>query len=105
MINLEKVSEGIDYEIVPNVEVEDRWAVQIIRGKYKGLGMVFDDIQINGKTGQLSFALSVIDIVQDDIVNSDNPDIQKFAGDIIEDIIKNGIASGAVQLNGEDSDQ
>lgn len=47
MINLNKVSEGVDYNIVPDMEEED----------------------------------------------------------VLEDIIKNGIARGEIELDGEDSDQ
>lgn len=105
MINLEKVSEGIDYEIVPNVEDEDRWAVEIIRGQYQGKGFIFDEIQIDGQSGNLSFKLTAGDLNTGEYIDTTGEDIQMFAGDVLEDIIKNGIASGAVQLNGEDSDQ
>lgn len=105
MIDLNKVSEGIDYNIVPNTENDDRWAVEILRGDYQATGFIFDKIEFDGTTGQLKFKLTAIDLRSGSALNSDYQDLQLYAGAVLEDIIKNGIASGAVELHGQDSDQ
>lgn len=105
MINLDKVSEGIDYNIVSNTEDDERWAVEIIRGEYQNIGFIYDDIQLDGTTGSLSFKLTAISLRDGTPLDSTNRDLQLYAGDVLEDIIKNGIASGAIELDGKDSDQ
>lgn len=105
MINVEKVSEGIDYRVVPNVDDDDRWAVEIIRGPYSNTGFIYDDVQIDKPSGKLVFKFTAISLRDGTPLDSTNRDLQLYAGDVLEDIIKNGIASGAIELDGKDSDQ
>lgn len=105
MINLDKVSEGIDYNIVSNTKDDERWAVEILRGDYQHIGFIYDDIQLDGTSGSLSFKLTAISLHDGTPLDSTNRDLQLYAGDVLEDIIKNGIASGAIELDGKDSDQ
>lgn len=106
MINLNKVSEGIDYEIVSENSDESKWAVQVLRGNFVGVGFVYDEVSINGERGEISFKLTALDIQTNQPAElEDEEKAQYFAADILEDIIKNGIANGSVVLNGQDKDK
>lgn len=106
MIDLNKVSEGVDYNIVPHTQEEEVWAVEIIRGQYEGLGLIFEDIKFDRT--YLSFKLSTISLEDGSAVEQDEQ-LKTYAGDVIEDIIKNAIANGTIDLSesedGKDSDQ
>ena len=105
MINLDKVSEGVHYELIPNLELEEAWAVQVIRGEYTGLGFLYEDITFDGKTGQMSFRVSGVNLETKEPVEVNETKIEDFAFEILEDIVKNSIASGSIQLVESDSDE
>ena len=105
MIDLNKVSEGVDYNIVPDMEEDHVWAVEILRGDYADTGFIFDQVDLTQETGKVSFKLTAISLRDGSPLDSTNRELQLFAGDVLEDIIKNGIARGEIELDGEDSDQ
>jgi hypothetical protein len=105
MIDLNKVSEGVDYNIVPDMEEDHVWAVEILRGDYADTGFIFDQVDLTQETGKVSFKLTAISLRDGSPLDSTNRELQLFAGDVLEDIIKNGIARGEIELDGKDSDQ
>lgn len=105
MIDLNKVSEGVDYYLVPDMEEDHVWAVEILRGDYADTGFIFDQVDLTQETGKVSFKLTALSLRDGSPLDSTNRELQLFAGDVLEDIIKNGIARGEIELDGEDSDQ
>ena len=105
MIDLNKVSEGVDYNFVPITKTDGKWAVEVLTGDFVNVGFLFDDVQFDKEQHNVTFKLTAISLRDGSPVNSKTPEIQQYAGEILEDIIKNGIANGMVKLDGEDSDQ
>lgn len=103
MINLEKVSEGVHYNLVPNSEDTEAWAVEIIRGEYAGIGFLYDNITIDGKSGQMSFRVSGVDLKDRSHIDTSEEKIEDFAFEVLEDIVKNSIANGSIELTEADS--
>lgn len=92
MINIDKPCEGIDYviESVPEVTNEQAWKVVMINGQYKGVSVIFGNIQYNGVDNKLIYKMT-----------ADNADVEdvhfkEYTGQILEDIIKTHLANGTL---------
>lgn len=104
MIDLDKPLDQLDYKIVPLtiVENEHAWQVQVLTGEYKDINLVFTHIEINGKQGNLKFSLDAVDNENQWVEVT--PDLQDFAFDILQDIVKKGLLDGSVVIYDKDSD-
>ena len=103
MINLNKPLEKVDYTVTPLEFVHDdsAWQVQLLTGDYKGKNLVFTNIEYNGSNQTLRFLLDVLDV--DNNLEPATSDLEDYAFEILEDIIKKGIADGSILLNDQDS--
>ncbi len=107
MINLDKVSEGVDYELIPveYVDNEAAWDVRILRGEFTETVLRFGTIKYDGERDCLTFDFRVVES-PDDELDSSSEDLQEFSGSILEDILERGINEGWVygteKKNGED---
>lgn len=106
MINLNKVSEGIDYKITVSNPEEATWSVEAIRGEYAGTSFVYEDVSVDGQRGEISFRLTATNAETNELVEFDDEEkVQYLAADIVEDIVKNGISNGTVKINGQNENQ
>ena len=107
MINLDKMSEGVDYELIPveYVDNEAAWDVRILRGEFTETVLRFGTIKYDGERDCLTFDFRVVES-PDDELDSSSEDLQEFSGAILEDILERGINEGWVygteKKNGED---
>lgn len=93
-INLDKVCEGIDYELVP---VEDHpndyaWEIRILKGEFVESIIRYGNISFDGTRDCLTFNFKVV-YSPSEATESDVK-LQEFAGDILEDILDTAIAEG-----------
>lgn len=95
MINIDKVSEGVDYELIPVEYVDNQaaWDVRILRGTFTETVLRYGTIKFDGERDCLTFDFRVVSSPDPDI-SSDVVDLQSFAGDILEDIIERGLNEG-----------
>lgn len=107
MINLDKVSEGVDYELIPveYVDNEAAWDVRILRGEFSETVLRYGTIKFDGERDCLTFDFRVVTSPDMDLDSSD-VDLQQYAGEILEDILERGIQEGWVygteQKSGDD---
>lgn len=101
MINVNKPSEGLDYVIkpIPEITNDQAWLVEVKTGPYKGYQLVFTRIEYNGKTGTIRFQLDTLSEEEVEITT----ELEDFAFEILQDVIKTGLANGSVVLNDKDS--
>lgn len=94
------MKENVDYELVPFEESSDHWAVRILTGNFVETIIRFGSVAANEKAGHLSFNFSVLhNIESKDIVTENNPELQKVAGEILNDILENGVKDGSIKFN------
>lgn len=103
MINLSKPCEGLDYEIqpVPEIDNEQAWCVAIKTGPYKGIMMILHHIEYNGKMQKLAFQIDAIDADGTLVVVDEG--LSDYTFEVLQDIIKTGIANGSVTIDDKDS--
>ena len=99
MINVEKVSEGVHYElVVPDFEKNDQaWDVRILEGEFVESILRFGNIAFNGKMNCLNFNFKVMYSPDDDL-DSGKKSLQIFAGEILEDILERSLIDGKLDL-------
>lgn len=97
MINLDKVSEGVDYELIPveYVNNEAAWDVRILRGEFSETVLRYGTIKFDGERDCLTFDFRVVTSPDMDL-DSNDVDLQQFAGEVLEDILERGIQEGWV---------
>lgn len=97
MINIEKASEGIDYELIPveYVNNEAAWDIRILRGEFTESVLRYGTIKFDGERDCLTFDFRVVSSPDADL-DSNNTDLQDFAGLILEDVLERGISEGWV---------
>lgn len=96
-IDVDKVSEGIHYELIPveYVDNEAAWDVRILRGEFTETVIRYGTIKFDGERDCLTFDFRVVTTPHFDL-DSNNVDLQEFAADILEDILDRGIREGWV---------
>ena len=105
MINLNKLSEGIDYELIPVDYVDNAaaWDVRILRGEFTETVIRYGTIRFDGAWEQLRFDFRVV-TTPDPSLDSSVRELQEFAADILEDILERGLSEGWVYSKEKDDD-
>lgn len=96
-MNLNKKSEGINYELIPSEEHEQAWNVRILEGDHPETIIKFGAIAFNKVKDCMTFNFTVISSPDPDLT-SESESLQIEAGEILEDIIAQGIEDGSVLL-------
>lgn len=95
--NLNKKSEGVDYELIPCDEHEQAWNVRILEGNHPETILKFGAIAFNKVKDCMTFNFHVVSSPDPDLT-SESESLQIEAGEILEDIIAQGIEDGSVLL-------
>jgi len=94
-INVDKVSEGIDYKLIP---VEDSpndqaWDVRILRGDLTETVIRYGNVAFDGSRDCLTFNFVIV-YTPDPEVTTEDVNLQEHAADILEDILEKAHAEG-----------
>lgn len=101
MINLDKPLEAVDYKIepIPQLDNQYAWQIKLLAGPFKDKSLVVTNIEYSGKTHKLRFML---DVYSDNIIEPATPEVEDLAFEILQDIIRKGIADGSVVIYDKD---
>ena len=99
MVDINKLSEGLDYDLVPVVTEDNQqgWDVRIITGDYVETVVRFGNISFDHTTECLNFNFDIIYTPNDNITLEDFT-LQEYCGKILEDILENSLATGTAVL-------
>lgn len=93
-ININKASEGVDYQLIPvDVENDQAWDIRILRGEFVETVLRYGAIKFDGEKDALTFSFIVVES-PDEVLSSDNEELQIFAGDILEDVLEKAVSEG-----------
>ena len=110
-----ELKEDVDWRVVGtstnsvNGKIVD-WGIQILQeGPYKDMVLLFGEMDIQeaedgSEEGVLSFDFDIFHRAGKDIEN-DDPDLQKFAGDLLVAAFTKALDEGKAVINGRDSEQ
>ena len=91
MINIDKLSEGVDYELIPSPENEQAWNIRFKTGPYVETVVQFGAISINGPDEAINFNFTIIES-PDDNLTPDNKMFQQVCGLVLHDVIEMAIS-------------
>ena len=103
MIDLDKLSEGVHYELIPGPEGNDQsWDIRIIEGNFVESVIRFGNIGFDPNQEALTFNFALVSSPDGDL-DEDNEDLQNYVGGILEDVLERAAADGSlVQQEVED---
>lgn len=95
-IDLNKMSEGIDYEVIPAaVDNEQAWDIRFLRGDFVETVIRYGAISFDGKEKCLRFNFTIISSPDPDLDTTYVP-LQEFAADVLEDVLEKSHANGTL---------
>ena len=98
MIDVDKLSEGIDYKLIPAPDNEQAWNIRVLTGPYIETVVQFGAISINGPDEAINFNFEIIDS-PDDTLTPDNPMFQQMCGLVLHDVIEMAISKDELIMN------
>lgn len=78
--------ENVQYELVPNEDNEEQWDIRIKQGEFIETILNFGTVRMNEKTGMMNYDFN-IKYTPDDELDTDNVDLQREAGKILESVM------------------
>jgi hypothetical protein len=103
-MNLDKVLEGIHYELIPQEEENSQsWAIRLNEGDFVETVIRFGNISFNAEDDCLNFSFFIVSSPIDNL-SEDDVDLQEYAGAVLEDILEKGIADGSVDFKEKNVD-
>lgn len=104
MINVDKVLEGVHYELIaPDVPNDQAWDIRVLEGEFVESILRFGNVAVNGKDNCLNFNFNIISSPDPDLTVAYEP-LQLFAGAVLEDILEQAIASGKIDMQDVNED-
>jgi len=92
----QNLTELKDYELIPNDEDEQAWAVRLLSGPYVETVIKFGAISFNRvKEGVMTFNFTIISS-PDSELTTDDVSFQNYVGDILQAVIRDGMETGSV---------
>lgn len=90
MINVDKLSEGVDYKLIPSPENDQSWWIRVLTGPYVETVIQFGAITINGPDEAIHYNFEIIE-TPDDTLNTDDENFQQYTGLVLHDVIEMAI--------------
>jgi hypothetical protein len=97
MTEQKKLIENVDYELVPAEGIEDAWGVRILTGDYVESVIVYENLAFNKVKDALTFNFVVASSPEVNL-SAEDPDLQKYAGNLLSSIIEVGLEEGYVHF-------
>ena len=91
-----------DYELVPSDEDEQAWNVRLLTGTFVETVLRFGAISLN-EEGIMSFNFYVISSPDPDLT-TESVELQEYAGDLLQAIIRDGMETGSVITKEKDDE-
>ena len=94
-----------DYELMPDPDDHELWNVRVLSGDYSETVLKFGAISINeAGEGVMTFNFDVVSSPDPDLT-VDNVELQEYAGDLLQAIIRDGIETDSVIMKERDASQ
>lgn len=94
-LDVNKVSEGVDYKLIPVEDSpnEQAWEIRILRGEFTETVIRYGNVAFDGNRDCLTFNF-MVSYSPDEDLTSENVALQEHAADILEDILEKAHSEG-----------
>jgi len=101
-MNLDKVLEGVHYELIPQEEDNSQsWAIRILEGDYVETLLRFGNISFNAEQDCLNFSFFILSSPIENL-SEDEVELQEHVGAILEDVLEKSAADGSLEFKEKD---
>lgn len=95
MVDINKVSENIHYQLIPQQDNESEgWDVRLLEGPHPETVIRYGTVSIDGKDDQMRWNMEIVSS-PDENLTTESLTLQEFCGNILLDILETSIAEGS----------
>ena len=99
---LDKLSEGIHYEIIPQADDTRGWDVRLLE-EYPETVIRYGNVAFDGKRDALTFNYDIVSSPDPDLEIENNLTFQEYCGRILSNIIEQSITDGSLLAQDKDT--
>ena len=99
---LDKLSEGIHYEIIPQADDTRGWDVRLLE-EYPETVIRYGNVAFDGKRDALTFNYDIVSSPDPDLQIENNLTFQEYCGRILSNIIEQSISEGTLLAQDKDT--
>ena len=99
---LDKLSEGIHYEIIPQTDDTRGWDVRLLE-EYPETVIRYGNVAFDGKRDALTFNYDIVSSPDPDLSIENNLTFQEYCGKILSSIIDKSITDGSMIAQDKDT--
>ena len=96
-MDIDRLSEGVDYEFVPAANDEQAWQVRMLTGPFPETVIMFDKLSVDGKEEQINFNFTIIESPAEDLT-VDNIDLQQAVGSVLFYILEDSLSNNTAEI-------
>ena len=100
--SLDKLSEGIHYEIIPQTDDTRGWDVRLLE-EYPETVIRYGNVAFDGKRDALTFNYDIVSSPDPDLQIENNLTFQEYCGRILSNIIEQSITDGSLLAQDKDT--
>jgi hypothetical protein len=98
MENRLKHDENVTYQLVPGDQGDQHWLVRFLEGPFPETVIQYGAISFNEAAENMMSFNFFIESSPDPDLSIDNVELQEFAGDVLQEIIRRGIEDNSVVM-------
>ena len=99
---LDKLSEGVHYEIIPQTDDIRGWDVRLLE-EYPETVIRYGNVAFDGKRDALTFNYDIVSSPDPDLQIENNLTFQEYCGRILSNIIEQSITDGSLLAQDKDT--
>ena len=99
---LDKLSEGVHYEIIPQTDDTRGWDVRLLE-EYPETVIRYGNVAFDGKRDALTFNYDIVSSPDPDLQIENNLTFQEYCGRILSNIIEQSITDGSLLAQDKDT--
>ena len=99
---LDKLSEGVHYEIIPQTDDTRGWDVRLLE-EYPETIIRYGNVAFDGKRDALTFNYEIVSSPDPDLKVETNLTFQEYCGRILSNIIEQSISEGTLLAQDKDT--
>ena len=105
MVDINKVSENIHYQLIPQQDNESEgWDVRLLEGPHPETVIRYGTVSIDGKDDQMRWNMEIVSS-PDENLTTESLTLQEFCGNILLDILETSIAEGSAIFRDQENQE
>lgn len=96
-MDLNRLSEGLDYEFVPADGDDQAWQVRLLTGPFPETVIQYGNLRVDGKEESIHFDFSIVESPDKDLT-IDDKQLQDALGSVLFYILEDSLTNGTAEI-------